>query len=167
MTQPIRFFFDECLSRPAVETQIAGMLSIYGANVVVAHLCTKYSSGIKDRVYIPALAKEGGWIIITSDRGSHSIASDKLPLICQAFRVTHVMLSPGLAKRTMYYRTMAIQHCLPDLIACGSAPPGTGYLLCMRPSGNSFTFHLEQRTEAFDQSSAHRIQKNFIDDWTS
>ena len=96
MTQPIRFLFDECVSRPVVETQIAESLLLYGAEASVD--LGKYSRGVKDRVWIPEIAEEGGWIVVSMDPGQHSRKSERLPIICRAFRVTHVTLSAGLEK---------------------------------------------------------------------
>lgn len=67
MTIPARFFFDECLSRPVVERDLARSLELYGSTAEIAHLLTKFGTGgIADRVWVPALAQETGWIVLTA-----------------------------------------------------------------------------------------------------
>jgi len=165
VTQPIRFLFDECISRPVVEAQIANSLALYGAQATVAHFLGKYPCGSKDTVWIPEIAKEGGWIIVSMDRGRHSRKSERLPIICQAFRVTHVMLSPGLEKRSMHYRAVAIEASWPDLIAAGDAPAGTGFVLSMREARCCVSFHLRKKTDALPLEDAPLVQKDLRDQW--
>ena len=131
MTLPIRFLFDECLGRPVVERQIVDSLKLYGADADVTHLCSKFPPGTKDIKWIPAIAQEGGWVVVTADRGKHSKKDEKLPYICRDFGVTHVTLSCGLHRRNMYYKYLAISSCWPALLDAASHPPGTGFSLSM------------------------------------
>lgn len=167
MTQPIRFLFDECISRPAVETQVRQSLALYGAQATVAHFLGKYPMGTKDRVWIPEIAQEGGWIIVSMDRGRHSRKSERLPVICRAFRVTHVMLSPGLEKRNTYYRVLAVESCWQDLIAAGCAPPGTGFVLAMHQGRSSASFRLQRAQEALPPEDASFVQQELQNLWDS
>ena len=138
MTQPVRFLFDECISRLAVECQIRGSLQLYGADAEVAHLFSKFEPSTLDKDWIPALAKEGGWIIITADRGTHSRKDERLPAICRDFDVTHVLLSAALHRRNMYYKALAINSCWPGLLDAATHPPGTGFSISIR--GKHFRF---------------------------
>lgn len=131
MTQATRFLFDECLGRPVVERQIKDSLRLYGSDAELAHLFSKFPMGAKDTEWIPAIAQEGGWIVVTADRGKHSKKDEKLPYICREFGVSHVMLSSGLHRRTMYYKYLAISSCWSALLDVGSHPPGTGFSLGM------------------------------------
>jgi hypothetical protein len=159
VTPPIRFLFDECISRPVVEQQIAPSLELYGADATVTHFLAKYSSGAKDQDWILSLAKEGGWVIVTMDRGRHSRRSESLPLICRHFRVTHVMLSAGLEKRSMFYRATAIEACWQELIAAASCPPGTGFVLSMRTVKDGVSFRVKQETN-LTAAGASIVQKS-------
>ena len=103
MTQPARFLFDECLSRPAVERQICDLLHLYGVDAEIAHLLSKFPPATPDKEWIPEIAKQGGWIIVTSDRGTHSRKDERLPMICRDFGVTHVLLSGSLHRRNTYF----------------------------------------------------------------
>jgi hypothetical protein len=93
---------------------------------------------------VPALAREKGWIVITADQGIKSKKSEKLPLICRAFGVTHVMLSRGLHKRNMFYKALAISTYWEKLHALADEPCGAGYRISMSGSG----FQIVRTTEA-------------------
>ena len=134
--QPTRFFFDECLSKPVVESQITQSLRLYGSDAEVAHLLSKFEKQTPDSVWIPQLANEGGWVIITADRGRHSKKSEKLPLICRAYGVSHVLLSAKLHSRNMHKKALAIDSSWDGLFAAGSAPKGCGYLLHLTSQDN-------------------------------
>lgn len=154
MTQPIRFFFDECLSHLVVERQIRDSLQLYGADAEVAHLFGKFSEGMPDAKWIPELSKEGGWIVISSDRGTHSRKDERLPLICRELDVTHVLLSASLHRRNMYYKSLAITTCLPSLIDAASYPPGTGFSLSLR--NERFCFKKLNDAKSVQISTAHQ-----------
>ena len=134
--QPVRFFFDECLSKPVVEREITQSSRLYGSDADVAHLLSKFESQTPDRVWVPQLATEGGWIVISTDRGRHSKKSEKLPLICRAYGVSHVLLSGKLHSRNMYTKALAIEASWEGLFAAGAAPQGSGYLLHLTGQGN-------------------------------
>lgn len=136
--QPVRFFFDECLSKPIVESQITPSLRLYGSDAEVAHLFSKFEPQTADSVWIPKLADEGGWIVISADRGINSKKSEKLPLICKSLGVSHVLLSAKLHSRNMYTKAIAIEASWDGLIAIGSAPLGSGYLLHLTGRGHNF-----------------------------
>lgn len=165
MTQPVRFLFDECISRPLVETRLAQSLELYGACATVAHLLGRYPQNVKDPVWITEIAREGGWVVVTMDRGMHGKRIERLPIVCHAFRVTHVMLSPGLAKRTMLFRMLAIEACWSDLIAACDYPPGTQFLLSMREKKGSSSFHLTKTKDALCPEDAPLVQKSLLDQW--
>jgi hypothetical protein len=139
--QPARFFFDECLSRPVVENDLIRSLRLFGSQAEVAHLLTKFGcGGVQDRVWVPVLAKETSWIVVTADQGKQSKKSEKLPLICRAYGVTHVMLSRGLHKRNMFYKALAIESLWEKLLATADVERGAGYRITM--SGEHFRLML-------------------------
>jgi len=138
VTQPLRFFFDECLSHLVVERQIRDSLQLYGADAEIAHLFNKFNRGTPDKVWVPELSAEGGWIVISADRGAHSRKDERLPLICRDLDVTHVLLSASLHRRDMHYKFSAINSCWKDLIDAASAPPGTGFSIGLRGAGFCF-----------------------------
>jgi hypothetical protein len=110
-------------------------LRLFGASADIAHLLSKYPQGTPDRVWIPDLAREGGWVVVTSDGGKQSKKSEKLPLICHAHYVTHVVLSVGLHKKKAHDKFLAISECWDELIAATAAADGTGYSRRLTGSG--------------------------------
>lgn len=60
----MRFFFDNCIS-PAIAAAMQD-LSAKTQDAVV-HLREKFPPDVKDDVWLPTLAKEGGWIVISGD----------------------------------------------------------------------------------------------------
>jgi hypothetical protein len=160
----VRFFFDECLSRPVVEGDLVRSLALYGSTVEVAHLLTKFgSSGVKDIEWIPALARETGWIVITADQGRNSKKSEKLPLICRAFGVTHVMLSRALHRRNMFHKALAISTLWEKLHQLGDKPRGAGYRINMAGEGFRLVGVTDAPAEAeiFDPSTELHQQELF------
>jgi hypothetical protein len=142
VTQPIKFLFDECISWKVVEAQLESSVRLCEPSAIVAHLMRKFPPGTKDRDWIPQIADEGGWVIVSMDRGMHGKREERLPILCRSFLVTHVLLSPGLAKRNMYIRTLAIESCWPDLIEASHAPRGTTYSLQMRELKSGVVYRL-------------------------
>lgn len=132
----VRFFFDECLSRPVVEGILTDSLRLFGSDAEVAHLLPKFGAhGLSDRHWVEQLVSEGSWIAISADRGKHSKLSDKLPLICQEVGLTLVMLSAKLHQRNMAFKLLAIQSVWQDLHDLRSEPPGSLRQLCIFGSG--------------------------------
>ena len=163
MTQPVRFLFDECLPQRVVEGQLAESLHLHAPDAVIAHLFSKFSSGVKDTFWIPEIAKDPGWIVVSMDRGKHSRVEERLPLICEKFGVTYVVLSAGLEKRTVYFRAIAIQACWPGLIRAASSPPGTGFVLSMREVGESVSFRLKNKSDPASTIEVPLVQKTLLD----
>jgi hypothetical protein len=146
VTLPVRFFFDECLSRPVVESDLVRSLSLYGSSAEIAHLLTKFGGGgVKDPEWVPILAHETGWIVISADQGKNSKKSEKLPEICRAYGVTHAILSRGLHKRNMYYKSLAIVSLWGKLHALADEPRGGGYRITM--TGETASFRLVRVSE--------------------
>jgi hypothetical protein len=162
VTQPVRFLFDECISRPAVERQIRDSLQLYGGDAEVAHLFDKFPPASPDKEWIPSIAKEGGWIIISADRGTHSRKDERLPNICRELGVTHVLLSASLHRRNMYFKALAISSCWHDLIEAADSPPGTGFSLIMRETKSGHVFRLQKKTSAIADEDIPNIQKRLL-----
>jgi hypothetical protein len=63
-----------------------------------AHVVSKYRQGIVDEELIPKVAAEGGWTVITSDKGRQPGDKHKMPQLCLDFGVRHVMVSQTILK---------------------------------------------------------------------
>lgn len=128
MTASPRFLFDECLSRLAV-----AQLRLDIPNCPeLAHLTTFFAEGTKDQEWIPRLAEEGGWVVVTSDRGIKSRKLEKLPRLCVEFGLTHVLFSASLHVQPTLGKLNALKHVWMSLMSVGEAPPGSRFLLHLR-----------------------------------
>ena len=112
-----------------MQAQLCASLKLYGASAELVHFFTKFAGGTKDTIWIPQLAAEEGWIVVSADRGKHSPTGEKLPEICSAFGVTHITLSSALSKRGWYYKSLAFETHWGELLATVAYPKGTGFRL--------------------------------------
>lgn len=121
MTRTKRFLFDECLGHPLV-SQVRDAV---GTDAEMVHIVEYYKSGAKDANWIPALAAEGGWVVITTDGGKQSPRGHKLPELCVAHRITHVTLSPTLHNNGSTAKLAAIISFWSQIESLCEEPPGT------------------------------------------
>jgi len=84
--------FDECIGKPVME-QLRQAVDPVARFI---HVCDEFKSGALDNDWIPQIASRGGHVVITSDGGQHSKRTEKLPLICAEYGVTHVVMSGTL-----------------------------------------------------------------------
>jgi hypothetical protein len=115
--------------RPNGSVAVGGLAEPLRANAEIVHFFSKFAPGVQDAVWIPQIAREEGWIVVSADRGKHSRQGAKLPQICSAFGVTHVMLTAALAKRNWYYKSLAFESHWAELLAMAQCPKGTGFKL--------------------------------------
>ncbi len=90
-----KFFFDECLGAALLPK----LKAIASDGSIFDHVHLKYFQGIKDEVWIPQLGAEGGWLVITTDKGRQSKSGSKLPELCLQFGVTHLLVSQGVHRK--------------------------------------------------------------------
>ena len=106
---------------------IRRLLSWDEAKPTVAHLSDYFDTGICDSKWIPEVA-EGGWIIITADRGKKSTLH-KLPAICAHYKITHILLGPSILKLKQHQKANAIITVWEDIKKCNEAPKGSRFAL--------------------------------------
>lgn len=128
-----KILIDECLSNPAIQA-IAPLLELGSVDVEIQHQLNVYGLGADDTIWIPQAAKDG-WTIVTSDRGTHSRVKSKLPLLCQAYGVTHILLSPGLEKRRMAYKATVFATHIQEIVAATKGSKGCRYSLQLTGAG--------------------------------
>jgi len=100
--------------------------------VGLTHIIDKYTAGDKDEDWIPRLGTEGGWVVITSDAGKKSKVGSKLPDLCFAHKVTHVIMKGQLHHRTTLEKTSLIAAAWPLIENVFSSPQGSRYFLRLR-----------------------------------
>lgn len=127
MTLRAKILIDECISRPAIEV-LRPYLDLNSDLSEVAHQLDIYGEGADDSVWVPQAAKDG-WSVVTADRGKHSPVEAKLPVLCEAYGVTHILISAGLAKRRMQFRVLKIEQHWNEIVAAAISPDKGRYSL--------------------------------------
>ena len=120
-----RFLFDECVGKPHMEALRRDLQT----ECEFVHITDYFAEGAKDREWIPRLAAESGWIVMTADRGTHSRAGEKLPEICRVNQLTHVVLSKTIHAFKSFEKIRAIRHVWSDILQLHTYPPGSRFLL--------------------------------------
>jgi hypothetical protein len=125
VSAPARFLFDECLGKPLMET----VRQTVPTEAAFVHICDYLSQGVLDTDWIPQIAREGGWVVITSDGGKHSKKGDKLPELCREHGITHVVLSATLHAKKSHEKVAAIIEMWEQIEATVTAITGTRFQL--------------------------------------
>ncbi len=128
MSRKLKLFFDVNLSRLLARELYEFYKSDF-PDLEVKHLTEFTQSDAPDPDWIALLQKESDWIVISCDRGKNSKLEQKLPLICKKLKVTHILLSSGLAKKTKAEQKQAIAAVWQDIVAFASHPAGSQALL--------------------------------------
>jgi hypothetical protein len=127
--------FDENFGKPLV-TGLAAFLAFYDPPPEIAHLLERFTSGESDDVWIPRIAADG-WIVISSDRAKQA-GGPKLPNICAAHSVSHVLVSGKLHNKNQFEKIRAITVAWPDIVRIPNRPRGTRFNLRCDAAGNPF-----------------------------
>lgn len=135
------FLFDECIGKP-VMLQLRQLVSTDSQFV---HICDYYRQGIKDTDWIPRIAAEGRWVVITSDGGKGSKKGEKLPDLCRAHSLTHVVLSSSLHQKSSREKIAVIAPLWPGIEALAFEPAGGRWQLRYRAAKGSNLLRLELR----------------------
>jgi hypothetical protein len=130
-----KLLLDECVGKNIVHA-LRAMIAPTSENAEIAHILDFHPQGVTDEEWIPRIAEEN-WIVLTGDRAKQSSRGGKLPILCQAFRVTHVMLSAAIHKMKAFDKERAIVQVWHDLARLVEVPRGSGYSLRLTPSKNA------------------------------
>ena len=93
------------------------------------HVCDFFQQGTYDSVWIPQIASEEGWIVITSDGGRNPSKGGKLPELCREHKITHVILSPTLHNKTAADKVAALLLVWNEIELLQKVPPGSRFKL--------------------------------------
>ena len=137
-----KFLFDECaLGAPAVDA-LKKLLEFAEpeSSALLQHKLTfhGHGPGVWDEVWIPEAAKEG-WIVVSSDRGKRGgkKKGEKLPRVCIAHGVTHILLSGKMMKRKQFDKVLSILSVWYDLLDTADAAPGNRFMLEISSRGRA------------------------------
>jgi hypothetical protein len=123
--------FDDCLGRPVMQKIHASQV---GADSLIALVADKYRCGIADELWIPQLAVEGGWVVITSDKARQSGVKTKLPALCLEYGVTHILVAQSIGMMKTEEKATAILFVWEKILLASSAAPGTRYSMKLATS---------------------------------
>lgn len=124
----LKFMFDECIAAPIMRTLFANLPEGY----YFEHVTDRFRSGTEDEDWLSQLEEEGGWIVITADRAKLSPRGKKLPEICRARKITHVMLSSTLHEKPSRIKAAALSLKWDDIALLHQKPQGIRALLRYR-----------------------------------
>ena len=102
-----------------------------------AHVCDFFKQGTPDNVWVPKIASEGRWIVISSDGAKKANKGGKLPDLCLAYKVTHVILSPTLHKKTAGEKVSALGFIWGQIENLDKEPAGTRFKLRFKTTKGS------------------------------
>ncbi len=130
MSKELKIIFDECLSEPVVDS-LRPFLERSGVTLKLKGVVSFQKAGTPDSVWIPQIAAEPGWIVISSDRAkSKSERLDQnLPHLCREHRVTHILLSSTVHNLKLFDKARAIVAVWNDLLKASEVKAGTRFLL--------------------------------------
>jgi hypothetical protein len=130
-----KLLLDECVGK-SIAHAMRDLIALSDEDAEIAHILDFQSQGVTDEVWIPRIAKEN-WIVLTGDRAKQSSKGGKLPILCKAFLVTHVMLSAAIHQMKSLDKERMILHVWHDLKKLVDAPKGSGYSLRLTTGRNS------------------------------
>lgn len=128
MSTPAKFLFDECLGEPMMK-KLQEMVS---GSPHFKHLREIFEQKTPDSEWIPEIAREGGWVVITSDNAKRSNRGGKLPRLCKEHKVTHILFSPALHSKRADEKLAALVLMWAQIAEVHKEPPGTGFKLRYR-----------------------------------
>jgi hypothetical protein len=93
----------------------------------IRHLLDEYRENRCDSVWLPNLAQQGGWIVISKDRGRHSKAKGKpsLPELCAQYGVTCVAFTGKLGNAKATEHQEALDEVMRNVAPIYQAQKGT------------------------------------------
>lgn len=116
--------FDECLGYPVMQHILSSRV---GQGLNIALITDKFKSGVIDDTWIPQIASEGAWVVITSDKGKQPRDKCKLPRLCLEYGVTHILVSQTIGKMKASAKCDAVGFAWDRIMKVGDYPEGARY----------------------------------------
>jgi len=85
----VQLYFDECCSK-RFKTDLLTFFAADFPNLKVLHVLDSYDPGTGDSTWLKPLQENPNIIVVTADVGRNP-SKEKLPLLCQKLRVTHIV----------------------------------------------------------------------------
>lgn len=135
MTAPVKILFDECISDLAVK-EIARVVEISYDGCEFKHIKEYQKQGIPDEQWVPEIAEEKCWIVVSGDRSKQSKTSkskyykgEKLRTVCKQHNVTLVELSQKIHHLPTTQKVGVILSVWPDIMKVSKALLGSRHLI--------------------------------------
>ena len=120
---------DECLPPVLISAYLLSHIRLSGDGVDAIHIKDHLGGGKKDPDWVPEIARDRRWCVLSTDRGSHSSRQDALPLICHEHKVTLIRLSQSLVSQGITVYGPQLLANWPALVEALKGPKGAQYLL--------------------------------------
>lgn len=127
-----RILVDECLPPALITTYLKPHIALRNDGFEAVHFRDLFGGNgkWKDGDFIPKIARDRRWVVISEDAGKSGKRIDSLPLICQQYDVTLIRVSTAL-------KGMGVEHYGPQLILhwekiceiCSRESRGTQYVI--------------------------------------
>ena len=132
----MRFFFDNGLSPKFCEA-LRALAAVQGYEIV--HLSEKFDRDVDDLVWLPGLAQEGDWVVISADpRISRGKATKRA---WHESGLTAFFFGDRFASRKFWVQASEVVRLWPQIVLkARECAPGTGFVL---------HYHSEKMTEIY------------------
>ena len=120
---------DECLPPVLISAYLRSHIGLSDDGVNAVHMKDHLGRGKKDRDWVPEIARDRRWCVLSTDRGSHSSRQDALPLICHEYKVTLIRLSQSLISQGITVYGPQLLSNWSALVGALKGPKGAQYLL--------------------------------------
>lgn len=121
----MNFFLDNCLP-PSWAPALTALAK--GDGHLVEHLRDRFQPNVQDVVWIPELAKQGEYVIVSGDERITKNPHERL--IWKQAKLTAFFLAKGWAHQKMWEKTWMFVRWFPELAkAARLVAPGAGFLV--------------------------------------
>jgi hypothetical protein len=146
----MKIILDECLTKGRSESIIQS-IALDDPSIEVTFLLDylkrvglsseAIAKGIKDPFWADRLSDEGGWFVISADRGKHTRVVEGPPLtkILKTRKITAAYLSGSIQNGSGFGKARAVIASWPQIKRLfQTKPAGTRINIRLAPSGNAF-----------------------------
>ncbi len=133
-----RILIDQCLSPALIDSYFQPHLDIAECGAEIVHYVRKFGQlgRWKDRDFVPELARDKRWLILSGDSGKQSTRYESLRLICRNCGVTLIWVSAAIRNRGLaFYGPQLIGH-WDGIIAAADGPKGAQYTVRLHEATN-------------------------------
>ncbi len=126
MIEPLKLYFDACCSKQLPPE----LLAFFGPDYPTfqaAHVLDHHGQQTDDSDWLSPL-REQSWLPVTSDHGENR-KKERLPLICQAWGIRHIVMTATLIRKGPTVQKRAIVAVWDGIFQLDRYPPGTQVML--------------------------------------